>query len=331
MFKSATVTLTLWYVLLSLGLSLLFSGVLYHFSTRELAEALHNQYHVLANLDHDGDDQLRASTQELNARSQHLLQNLLYFNLLVLAGSSLASYGLARRTLRPIEAAHQAQIRFTAEASHELRTPLAAMKADTEATLMDERNDAAVLRRTLQDNLHDIEKLERLTDHLLEISRYKSKSAPAKEDIDIDSIIRDVLQQFRQPIRANRLKTSTDTTPVRITGDPQALRQLITIVLDNAIKYSQPKGSIAVALTKDSKNAIITITDVGIGIRADDLPHIFESFYRAQTVATKQHQAVGYGLGLPLAKEIVETHNGTISVQSQEAKGTVVTIKLPLT
>lgn len=323
MFKSATVTLTLWYVLLSLGLSLLFSGVLYHFSTRELAEALHNQYSVLAS--NDGDSRLFASSQELDTRSQHLLLNLAYFNILVLVGSSVASYGLARRTLRPIEEAHQAQIRFTAEASHELRTPLAAMRADTETTLMERTDDPAVLRRTLQGNLNDIDKLEKLTNHLLELSRYKSKAADVKETIDLDGIFQDVTKQFQQPILAKHLKITIDTRPLQVIGDQQAVRQLITIVLDNAIKYSQPKGAIALSLGKDNRHAIIKIADKGIGIRHEDLVHVFESFYRAQNVSTK-----GYGLGLPLAKGIVEAHGGTISIQSQQHAGTVVTIKLPL-
>jgi len=330
MFKSATVTLTLWYVLLSLGLSLLFSGVLYHLSNRELAEALSNQYHALANNDHDGDNRSRASTQELDTRSQHLLQNLVYFNILVFIGSSMASYALARRTLRPIETAHQAQIRFTAEASHQLRTPLAAMKADTEATLMDRRNNAVVLRRTLQANLLDIEKLEKLTNHLLEISRYKNRAAPAWEDINLDTTIQEVLKQFQQPILANRLRITLDTTAVHITGDQQALQQLIAIVLDNAIKYNQSKGSVRVALTNDNKYANITITDTGIGIRAEDLPHIFENFYRSPTAVSTKNKVVGYGLGLPLAKEIVELHNGTLAVQSKEHHGATVIIKLPL-
>ena len=323
MFKSATVTLMLWYVLLSLGLSLLFSGVLYHFSTRELAEALHNQYQVLAI--NDGDSRLDTSSQELDTRSQHLLLNLVYFNTLVLVGSSVASYGLARRTLRPIEVAHQAQIRFTAEASHELRTPLAAMKADTETTLMEQTDDPAVLRRTLQDNLNDIAKLEKLTDHLLELSRYKSQAAVVRETIDLEGIIRDVAKQFQQPISAKQLKIRTNTLPLQVTGDQQAVRQLITIVLDNAIKYSQPKGVIALSLSKDNRHAVIKIADEGIGIRVEDLDHVFESFYRAQNVSTK-----GYGLGLPLAKGIVEAHGGTIAIQSQPPAGTVVTVKLPL-
>jgi signal transduction histidine kinase len=331
MFKSAIVTLTLWYVLLSTILCLLVSGVVYHFSTRELSEALRNQYAQLANSDHDSDNQRYVPTQELDTRSQHLLQNLIYFNVVVLAGSSVASYALARRTLRPIEAAHQAQIRFTAEASHELRTPLAAMKADTEATLMDDRNDAVMLRWTLQGNLHDIEKLEKLTNHLLEISRYKSKATPVWKDVELGTIIEDVLKQFRQPISASHIEITTDTKPVHLKGDPQALCQLVTIVLDNAIKYSPDKGSIRVVLTKANKQATLTIADTGMGIRAEDLPHIFESFYRSQKVATSEHKLpAGYGLGLPLAREIVEVHNGTIGVHSKENNGTVVTIKLPL-
>jgi signal transduction histidine kinase len=232
--------------------------------------------------------------------------------------------------LRPIEAAHQAQIRFTAEASHELRTPLAAMKADTEATLMDKRNDATVLRQTLQANLHDIEKLETLTNHLLDISRHRSKAAADWDDVDLNSLILGVLKQFQQPIALHKLTITTELSAVHMAGDSPALRQLMTIVLDNAIKYSRAKGAIVVKLTGADKQARITVTDSGIGIRAADLPHIFESFYRSRNAVSAKTEVPGYGLGLPLAREIVEVHNGTIEVQSTENSGTVVSIKLPL-
>src|ERR1035438_8663009 len=130
MFKSATLKLTLWYVLIVMVLSLLFSGVLYHFTTHELSEGLDDQYHQIISNDHDGDNYRYISTSELDTRSKHLILEMVYFNIVVLLGASISSYALARRTLRPIEEAHQAQIRFTAEASHELRTPLTAMKAD---------------------------------------------------------------------------------------------------------------------------------------------------------------------------------------------------------
>jgi signal transduction histidine kinase len=330
MFKSATIKLTLWYVLLVMGLSILFSGALYHFSTHELAEGLRNQYKTLASNDNDGDDRNYVPTQELDARSQHLLQDLIYFNVFVFFGSSIASYALARRTLAPIEAAHQAQLRFTAEASHELRTPLTAMKADTEATLMQKSPGSAVLRRTLQDNLRDIEKLEKLANHLLEISRYKNEVAPAREDINLETVIQEALRQLRQSIRANHLKVKVKSISVRVSGDQQGLTQLITIVLDNAIKYSQPKGVISVTLKSANKYATIKVEDEGIGIRAEDLPHIFERFYRAQNAVTKKKDVVGYGLGLSLAKEIAELHGGSIEVKSKENKGTALSIKLPL-
>jgi signal transduction histidine kinase len=328
MFKSATVSLTLWYVLLAMGLSFLFSGVVYHFSTGELTEALHNQYQVLS--DHDRGDRSYVPTHELDTRSHHLLKNLVYFNILVLTGSSLASYILARKTLRPIEAAHQAQIRFTADASHELRTPLAAMKADTEATLMTSPDNAALLRRALKDNLVDIEKLDKLTDHLVEISRYDSKAAVAEEDVELGSIIKEVIRQFNRRIKDNGLKIKVETEPAQVHGDMHGLSQLITIILDNAIKYSNPKGQINVALLRKNRGAIITVKDHGIGIPAGDLPHIFERFYRSQNVNTNKKKSTGYGLGLPLAKDIVDIHGGTIVLHSKEHEGTTVTITLPV-
>jgi signal transduction histidine kinase len=150
MFRSAIVKLTLAYVVLATVLSLLFSGVLYHFSTDTISDALNNQHKYLVSNDHDFDNSFPVS-EELNRQSEHLFGQLVYFNIIVITGSTIVSYALARRTLRPIERAHQAQIRFTAEASHELRTPLAAMRADTEVALMEKGINSKV-RRTLQGN-----------------------------------------------------------------------------------------------------------------------------------------------------------------------------------
>jgi two-component system sensor histidine kinase CiaH len=329
MFKSATLKLTLWYVLLATGLSLLFSGVLYHFTTRELAEGLSHQYHVLIVNDHDGDNN-NLPQQELDTHSRNLLSDLIYLNIAVVVGSSFISYALARRTLKPIEEAHQAQIRFTAEASHELRTPLTAMKADTETTLMEKSSDAVVLRHTLEGNLKDIEKLEQLANNLLEISRYQSKAVRHIEVIDLDSVLREELKQFQSNIQANDLHIKAQIAPMQVQGDLQGVRQLVTIVLDNAIKYSHDRAEIVIKLKRDGQYAVITIRDKGIGISAEDMPHIFEGFYRSQNAISKDKVISGYGLGLPLAKEIVETHKGSIEIQSMVGKGTDVVIRLHL-
>lgn len=327
MFKSALIRLTLWYVLLIMSLSLVFSGVLYHFSTEELTEALHNQYLVLK--DNDKDDQTNVSTYELNVRSHQLLDNLIYFNIVVLVGSCLISYFLAKRTLQPIEAAHRAQIRFTADASHELRTPLTAMKADTEATLMKESNDPALLRETLQANLEDIESLDKLTDHLVEVSRYDSKTTINKEKLELNQIIDEVIKQFDHQVQAKKLLIKTQTPATEIYGEAHGIRQLLTIILDNAVKYSNKNGTITIKLQKSHKYIIISVKDNGIGIPKADLPHIFERFYRSNNVDQSKLKTKGYGLGLPLAKEIVERHNGSINIQSGPETGTIVTVKLP--
>lgn len=327
MFRSATLKLTMWYVLLIVALSLLFSGVIYHFSTDELTDALNQQYHTLNTNDHDSDNRYLPA-KELDLHSKHLLSQLVYFNILVLAGSSIVSYILAERTLRPIEKAHQAQLRFTAEASHELRTPLAAIKADTEVTLMEKTSDNASMRRTLQENLKDIEKLELLANHLLNVSRAQS-SGPSGA-IDLELAISSTVDQFKRTIHNKQLKLRVDTVPVRIRGDEYSIKQLLTIVLDNAIKYSKKGGTITLKIYADGNSAIITVTDTGIGIPAADLPHVYERFYRSENTNSGSKNIDGHGLGLSLAQKIIESHKGSINIRSHKPSGAVVTIRLPL-
>lgn len=327
MFRSATLKLTLIYVMLAVVLSVLFSGVIYHFATDELNDALHEQYNTLSANDHDADN-VYLTSQEVNKHSNHLLTQLVYFNLVVIGGLAAASYVLAKRTLRPIERAHQAQIRFTAEASHELRTPLAAMRAGTEVALMEKGLDAKT-RSTLKANVYDIQKLESLAAHLLDISRFQSTDDNHFELLDLDEIISQSLQQFKQIIKTKRLSVTEQIGPVQILGNGYAIKRLVTIVLDNAIKYSNAGGSLSVKLQAKDKQAVLMISDTGIGIPSGDMSHLFESFFRASNVRASKQQNSGYGLGLSLAQEITKSHKGSIHVSSKEKVGTQITIKLP--
>jgi two-component system sensor histidine kinase CiaH len=329
MFTSARVKLTLWYVLLLTGLSLLCSVVLYHFATTELSEALHGQYLQMAHDDHDADNDGDA-TDELNLSSHKVWVDLVYFNIAVLVLSSGAGYILARRTLQPIEEAHQAQLRFTAEASHELRTPLAAMQADTEVTLMTQGDDVTALRQALEGNLSDIEKLTKLGDHLLELSRYNSKVAVVDEPVELSEVVIAVTEQLKATAERGGLTLKVGDVSAVTRGDAQAIRRLVTIVVDNAIKYSRRGGIITLEVTGHGRFAIITVRDKGIGVGREELTHVFERFYRAPTVAGAKNMVAGYGLGLPLAKEIVEAHDGSISIHSEKEVGTTVSIRLPL-
>ncbi len=311
-------------------LSLLFSGFLYHFGTRELSEGFKDQYLKIVTINPEYTNNTRLSKSEYNTRANQLKEDLLYFNVVVLAGACIGSYVLARRTLRPIEEAHQSQIRFTADASHELRTPLTAMRADTEATLMSGTNDISRLRQALQDNLKDIQRLQNLTDHLIDISRHDSKAVTVSETIDLANTANDVLSSLSSRIHDKHIETEEIIENVTVKGESQSLHQLITIFLDNAIKYSSVNGHIKIKVTKKGDKAVIIIEDNGIGIPAIDLPHIFERFYRSKNTKDHKEKLKGYGLGLPLAKDIVDLHGGSVTVRSTENQGTVITITLPV-
>lgn len=327
MFRSATTKLTLWYLLLATCLSLLFSVVVYHLSTEELSEALNNQYNSYVTNDHDKDN-VPPPQAVVQRHGQHLMNELIWFNLIVILGASVIGYLLARRTLKPIQEVHQVQMRFTAQASHELRTPLAAMRADTEVALMDEGLPLKA-KRVLKENMKDIERLEQLTRHLLDIARYQNKTVSKPAILDLDEIIRSSIKQLSHAARAKHIQYNKSIQPTQTMGEQYGLEQLVTIILDNAIKYSRHNGLVTIDLRADANVAVLIVTDEGIGIPKEDIAHVFEHFYRSDNVKDNKKTVSGYGLGLPLAQEIARAHGGEIHIHSDGKRGTSVRITLP--
>ena len=312
-----------------MGLSLIFSVVLYHFAAHELSEGLHHQYKVLQESNRNADDIDDITAPELRIREDNIIKDFVYLNCAVLTGSVLAGYFLARQTIRPIEAAHRSQLRFTAEASHELKTPLTAMKADTESVLMQPKSDECELRKTLERNLEDIEGLETLTKNLLDMGRYRSGISLHTTDIQLEQLVQSVVRQLDLRYHDKHLSVMQDLPTITFHADPTAIEQLLVIILDNAYKYSDNKGTIQIIAQVLRGTVTITVSDSGIGIPESDLPHIFEYFYRSSH-AVDSHKASGYGLGLPLARDIVRASKGTIEITSNQDKGTSVTVTLPL-
>jgi two-component system sensor histidine kinase CiaH len=332
MFKTVIFKLTAIYVLLAMALSLTFSVVSYRIANHELEEGLNRQYHQIVDDDHDGDnkhdyDDVTASV--LQTRMIQIRNDLALVNIAVFTGSLAAGYLLARRTLRPIEAAHREQVRFTAEVSHELKTPLTAMKADTESLLMQPSANKTELRATLSQNLEDIERLERLTKHLLDMGRYRSDMKFISQDVDLEGLIENVTRQLQVKYSHKHIIDKHDISVSHVFGDSTTLEQLLIILMDNSYKYSNNKASVHVDVHSEQHNVVLTISDSGVGIGDIDLPHIFEHFYRSSSSKAAKTSS-GYGLGLPLAKDIVERYRGTISVDSKLGKGTVIHIRLPL-
>ena len=313
-------------------LSLAFSFVTYHFAAHELSEGLHSQYRTIIKNDHDADnndDTDTVSIPELRLHERNIRNDLIYLNSVVFVASLAVGYGLARRTLRPIEESHQNQIRFIAEASHELKTPLTAMKADTESILMQKSVKARELRQTLESNLRDIGRLEALTRHLLDMGRFRSGAKSQSEEIDMKRLVTEVTERMETTYTAKGITVQHTINIEAIWADPIVIEQLLVILVDNAFKYSNSGGAIHVNAKSENGNVMLEVIDSGIGIDETDLSHIFEHFYRSSRNASSK-EASGYGLGLPLAHDIVTMYKGHISVKSSLHQGTSVTVHLPL-
>ena len=331
MFHSAAVRLTVWYLLIIMALSLATSFALYHVSSNHLEENASRQVSYFSGL--LGPENAREFSnlrlKQLEEDRDKLKGNLIIFNTLILAGGGAASYGLARRTLRPIEEALEEQIRFSADASHELRTPLAAIQAENEVALRDPKLSRSGAIGLLESNLEEAAKLKELSEGLLSLA-YTDSSEEVSDDVEANAIVAKAKERMVKSAELKQVGISLPTkgVDIKIKGNEQKLTDLLSILLDNAVKYS-PRGSrVRVTIDKRGKNAEISVIDKGRGIKKSDLPHIFERFYRADHSRSKQKTA-GYGLGLAIAKKIADQHGGLIEVRSAVGKGSVFTLRLP--
>lgn len=257
-----------------------------------------------------------------------VLTRLVLINCAILIGGGFLSYYLARRTLQPIEEAHEAQSRFTADASHELRTPIAAMQSETEVALMDPKLTLIQAKQLLESNLEELGKLTTLSEGLLRLAQLDNNDLQ-KRAVPIDHVVQQALDRV-MPLAEKKsiLIVSAGRKGLKVRGDVVSLTEALVILLDNAVKYSPEKTEIHVGVASGQKQVSITVEDHGAGIKATELPHIFDRFYRADAARSKQHTN-GYGLGLAIAKNIVDLHGGKITVQSKPGYGSRFTLQFP--
>lgn len=329
MFQSATLKLTVWYLLILMGVGLIFSIIIYQVASSEIAARLDIVEERF--FDKTSNSPLNLAFHDLRSletRQAHnnLLTSLVYINLFFLAVGGIASYLMARRTLTPIEQAHEAQSRFTSDASHELRTPLAAMKTELEVSLRDPNLTKKEMRELLLSNLEEVDKLSKISQSLLLLSRLEH-SALVTRRVAIDDIVRRVVENHNR--RSPRIVYTPPKKPIYVTAHQVSIEELITILIDNALKYSPSRSKIYVTLQQKRRKARLEVINSGKGIRPEDLPLIFERFYRADESRTSGEES-GSGLGLALAKRIVEIHKGDLSVSSELDKKTTFTVSLPL-
>jgi signal transduction histidine kinase len=241
-----------------------------------------------------------------------------------------AGFFLAGRALVPIRRSWERQRQFAANASHELRTPTAVIQARAELlfrhpgrTIQEESENIAVI-------LNESRRMGKLIGDLLTLARSDSdqiqlRTAPAR----LDRIIEDTVRAFADLAEMKNVRVTTVISgPLSFLGDEERIRQLLVILLDNAVKFTPPQGSVQVIGTRQGNTLRLIVKDSGCGIPAGDIPGIFERFYRGDK--TRSRGDGGTGLGLSIAKWIVEAHGGKIEVHSEPSKGTEMRVTFPV-
>jgi heavy metal sensor kinase len=219
--------------------------------------------------------------------------------------------------------------RFVADASHELRTPLTAMRTELESIASDSRLKPD-LREALGSLLEEVERLTRIVEQLFALSRLDAGEAQAEwVQFDLAELAVTAAEQMSLLAEDKGIKVTSDAKQrVMVEGDRARLKQVVVNLLDNAIKYTPEKGEINLRVTTADGQAVLEVSDNGIGIPQDALPHVFDRFFRVDKARTRDPG--GAGLGLSIVKSICTAHGAQVEVESQNGSGSCFRVKLPL-
>lgn len=256
-----------------------------------------------------------------------LLGLVLLFSVIAL----IISHYMSKKAMIPITYAFSRQQEFTADASHELRTPLSVMLSSINALeLVIDLEEESYEKKIILGMKKEVKRMTGLVSDLLTLARSGSNAIELKkETFDLQPIVEEVINSVCPLAEAKEINLHYDTpNQLILIGDPQRLTQLLYILLDNAIKYNRSGGETSLSLSIRDKELWVTVKDTGIGIDPANYNRIFERFYRADQARSRE--LGGYGLGLSIAKWIVESHDGTIQVKSELDKGSTFIVRLPI-
>ncbi len=234
------------------------------------------------------------------------------------------------RMIARLEESFQQINRFSADASHELRTPLTVLQGELEAIAQKGQNLPEDVRDTIGSALEETQRLAKIVENLLAISRLEAGEARVQPvRLDFADLARTTADQMKLLAEEKRISLTSDgADPVEVEADPSRLKQVVVNLLDNAIKYTPEGGNVSISVTRRDHRAVLEVADTGLGISANDLPHIFDRFYRADKARSRQMG--GTGLGLSIVRSICQAHGGQVTVNSAEGRGSRFRVELPL-
>jgi len=337
MFKSARLQLTFFYLAVLLGFSLVVTTSIRILAEREyLASNMVQRSELHDFIVHWSDWAVRRpdsssfiDVQEAQADlvRQRLNQELFMINLASLVLGGLLSYWFAGRTLRPIEEAHEAQARFAADASHELRTPLTSLRLENEVFLRQKNFTEVEARELIHSNLEEVQRLEGLSTNLLALTQYAQTPLPLKP-VSVKRMVDEAVKSAHKQAEPKGITFKTDILPRKVLGHADSLVQLLSILIENAIKYGPEKGVVTIGGRRQEGGYTLWVQDEGQGISDADLPYIFDRLYRGDKA--RSAKTGGYGLGLSLAQAIAKANDAELIAANSKPKGARFTLYLPL-
>jgi two-component system OmpR family sensor kinase len=233
--------------------------------------------------------------------------------------------------LTRLERSFEIQRRFTADASHELRSPLSRLRAELEVTLRRPRA-VAEYEEALRSCLDEVQRVQGLTEELLELARIDAQQEPEPaQPVTVDEIVEGAVSAVTREAERRGIAVVVEPLPeVLVRAAPAAAKVALANIFDNAVKFSSPGGEVRVVVRAGREEAVIAISDTGPGVSAEDVPRLFQRFYRGK--ASRATDAPGVGLGLAIARALIERQGGRLSVEASGGeKGATFTVHLPRT
>ena len=254
---------------------------------------------------------------------------LAFLGAIALVIATIVGHILSGKAMIPLRQAYEKQRQFAADASHELRTPLAVVMASAELLQNDPSIQSPFLRQVIDDVRDEVKKMTKLVSDLLVVARSDNKALKLKpQKFNLSALIEQTARLMQPLAEQKKIDLQAENLPkVEIQADEQKIRQLVLILVDNAVKYTPDGGRVSVRYESTEKGRVrFSVSDTGIGIAKEDQAKVFDRFYRVDKARSREMG--GNGLGLAIAQEIVHLHKGRIWIQSELGQGTTFFVEL---
>ena len=309
-FRSAEFKLTIFYFLIICGISLIFNAVIFGTISNGRMEISQDFSDMKSTTESFRNSIIEARNA---AAEKQIFEAMTILNFAILVAGGWGSAILARKTLAPLEKAHKLQSEFVSNASHEIRTPLSTIQLETELILKDKNASREDLREILQSNLEEAKSLESLTSMLLRLSKIEKI---ALENVNLNEIVKNRLEKFP----SDKINF-TESKEFIVYANETAIAELATILVDNALKYNTSKEKIDVKIFRENRQAILEVSNFSRQIEKSELDKLFERFYRSDNARSCNGKCEGHGLGLAIAKKLVENLESSLTVHNKKVAG----------